>query len=90
MVSRNVELFYQVSCDDGDISADRWSSNSRKSFSATKGWFALSAYAFPTEVVDNQDGYTILRLADGEVDDGSKPESLGNYVLWEMADSSTS
>ena len=67
--------------------ADALKSTARKSFPATKGWFAMSAYAFPTEVVDNRDGYTVLRLADGESDDGGKPESLGNYVVWEMSDS---
>ena len=71
-------------------SADNSNSTLRRSFTGPQGWFALSAYAFPTEVVNGLDGYTILRLAAEADDGGSKPDSLGPYVLWQCSSSNLS
>ncbi|KAL8790588.1 MAG: hypothetical protein Q9195_006268 [Heterodermia aff. obscurata] len=62
----------------------------QKSFTGPEGWFALSAYAFPTEVVNGLDGYTILRLAADADGGGSKPDSVGLYVLWQCSSSNLS
>lgn len=63
-------------------------------------WFALSAYAFSTEVVARKDGYTILHTPGGTAQgegvltshaSGNK-EPLGpsrqEYTLWEFSQAS--
>ena len=60
-----------------------------------KGWWAISAYAFETEAVGGREGWTVLRLADGDGEEEghygggegkekNKDEEGGRYVLWEM------
>lgn len=72
-----------------ECSADDPNSASQRLARFPKNWFTLSAYAFPTKMVKDQDGYTLLRLASEDDDDGIKADSLGTYLLWEMSDSST-
>ena len=58
-------------------------------------FFALSGYAFKTEVADQQDGYTVLCHANGTYGKDESAISLENkkpkavcqsqeYVLWEL------
>ncbi len=62
-------------------------------------WLALTAYAFRTEAVHGQEGYTILRLPGQELhkDDGFPSETgdekpaeqpAKEYVLWEVVHAS--
>lgn len=54
-----------------------------KAFAGPRGWFSLSGYAFPTEAVGGQTGWTTLRLAHDE-SDAEREEKTRSYVLWEM------
>ena len=66
----------------------------RRPHEGQERWLALSAYAFQTEVVHGQEGYTILRLPGNEVAEennapGKVAEKLAEqpakeFVLWEV------
>lgn len=68
-------------------SADNPSSTLRNFSTESKDWFALCVDTFPTKVVNEQDGYTILRLSEDDDNHRSKHDTLGTYILWEMSDS---
>lgn len=63
-------------------------------------WFALSAYAFSTEVVASKDGYTILHAPEGIAQEEGVPTSPASgtkktigpsrqeYTLWEFSQAS--
>lgn len=63
-------------------------------------WFALSAYAFSTEVVASKDGYTILHTPEGIAQGEGVPASSASrtkepigpsrqeYTLWEFSQAS--
>lgn len=57
-------------------------SKSKTKLIESRGWWALSAYAFATEALGGREGCTVLKLAsDG---DAEGEEDGGRYVLWEM------
>ena len=60
--------------------ADASFSKMHQLFASPQAWFSLSAYAFPTQPVGNQEAWKLLRLAHDEGDD----VITGSYVLWEM------
>lgn len=63
-------------------------------------WFALSAYAFSTEVIARKDGYTILHAPEGIAQGEGVPTSPASgtkepigpfrqgYTLWEFSQAS--
>ena len=72
---------------------------SRATVNFKRGWFVIMCYAFRTEAVDGQDGFTILQLPlrDSAQSQGEAVEQEGGhgnakppeYLLWESSSGST-